>query len=137
MGRKTKLTPAIQAKMLQMIRQGIAGERAAEACGLNASTFYVWLNRGEAAKSGMFHEFFKAVKKADAEAEVLIIGRIQLAAQSGTWTAAAWIAERKWRERWGRHLKMDIDYSGLSDEQLERLAEGEHPATALADTGER
>ena len=37
---------------------------------------------------------------ARAEAEAILVGRVQKAASAGSWRAACWLLERQWPERW-------------------------------------
>ena len=41
----------------------------------------------------------RAVEQARAEAEASLVGRVQNAAQAGSWRAACWLPERRWPER--------------------------------------
>ena len=133
MGRRTKLTPAIRDKITELISGGHVGEVAAVACGLSKPTYYNWLKKGREAKTGVYKEFFDAVKKAEADAEIAALESIKLAAKNGTWQASAWMLERRWRQRWGRNItQFNIDMNNLTDEQLERIANGEHPSAVLA-----
>ena len=110
-GRNTKLTPETQALICNAIRAGNYNVVAAEYGGINEKTFYAWMKQGEAAKSGIYYEFCKAVKKAEADAETQRIARISKAGADGTWQADAWWAERKFPERWGRQVQ-DVNHSG-------------------------
>ena len=118
MGRPSKLTPETVQKICENIRLGLRYNDAALAAGISYDTFYSWRKKGEAAKSGKYTEFLKAVKRAEAEGERALVARIQKAAQDeynketgdlisrGQWTAAAWILERRHREKWGRQLDL-------------------------------
>lgn len=136
MGRPTKLTPDVQATIVEAIAKGNDKVVAARLAGIGESTFYAWMERGEQAKTGAFLEFREAVKKAEAEAEQHFVGIIKTASYD-TWTAAAWWLERKHPERWGRRERIEhtgangepvqmqhehkFDLSGLTDDQLESL----------------
>lgn len=139
MGRKTKLTPERQDKIVQLIRAGNFANQAALAGGISEATYYNWLKQGEIARSRKergerltasqrsFLNFLEAIKGAEAEAEARNVALIQQAAQSGTWQAAAWFLERKHATRWGRKdttkleatvNKAEVDLAELSDEEL-------------------
>lgn len=60
-----------------------------------------WLKRGQAGEKP-YDELRHQVELAGYNAEVLIIGRIQASAREGVWGAAAWLAERRWPERYAR-----------------------------------
>ena len=102
MGRRTKLTPEVQDRILQAVRAGLRYREAALAAGIDERTFYNWKRRGEEAKSGIYFQFFQSLKEAEARGELALLARIQAASQE-TWQAAAWILERRHRERWGRN----------------------------------
>lgn len=106
MGRRTKLTPTIQETIVRALRLGMYQREAAQAAGIGDSTYFEWLQRGEQQKSGVYAEFADAVKKAMAEGEQALLARIQMSANEGTWQAAAWILERRYRERWGRSVEV-------------------------------
>ena len=109
-GRRSRLTPEVQEKIVSAIRAGNYANVAAEYGGICAATFYRWLQKGEAAKSGQFREFCDAVKKAEREAEVRAVAQIQKH-MDRNWKAAMTYLERKHPDRWGRrdHLKIEID----------------------------
>jgi hypothetical protein len=66
-GRKTLLTLEVEARIVDAIRQGAFDHVAAAAVGINPSTFYDWLKRGEAGDEP-FAEFSKKVMEARAAA---------------------------------------------------------------------
>jgi len=102
---KTKLTPETQEKICNALRAGNHAKVAAEFGGVSESTFYGWLNKGEAANRGIYRKFLESVKKAEADAETVRVARISQAGQSGVWQADAWWLERKFPERWGRRVQ--------------------------------
>lgn len=104
MGRKTKLTPELQAEISELLAAGAFIEDACDAVGIGTSTFYDWMRRGERdwKIDAEFSEFSDTVKKARARAAVDSVGRIRKAGEDGTWQADAWYLERSYPERWGR-----------------------------------
>ena len=107
-GRPTKLTPQVQARIVQAIVGGNDITVAAAYAGIGKTTFYEWLERGRKAKTGPFADFADAIQKAQADAETRNVALIAKAAQEGTWTAAAWWLERKYPERWGRKERHEV-----------------------------
>jgi len=108
-GRPSKLTPELQERILQLIRKGNYIEVACAAVGIDKSTYYKWLQRGQQAKSGKYFDFFIAAKKAEREAETAFLDRIREAAfKDKDWKAAAWYLERKYPERWGRKERHEV-----------------------------
>lgn len=112
-GRPTKLTKEIQDTICKAIRAGAYIETASALAGLDKTTFYDWLRRGEREQEGIYFDFSHSIKKAIAEAEMRDILRIDQAAQEN-WTASAWRLERRFPQRWGKKDKLsaDIEHSG-------------------------
>lgn len=96
MGRPTKLTPEVQERILRAIRLGATREVAARAAGVDERTFYRWLQRGEAAKSGQYCQFRQAMARAESEGEITHLEAI--AADGGA--GSKWILSRRHPERW-------------------------------------
>jgi transposase len=107
-GRPTKLTPALQEKIVMVIRGGNYIETAAAYAGISKQTLYNWLRRGARQKSGQYREFALAVEQALAEAEMRDLALIEQAARDGKWQAAAWRLERRFPKRWGRQDYLDL-----------------------------
>ena len=105
MGRPSKFDNT-KDKILANIRLGMRYTDAALAAGISYNTFNEWRKKGDKAKSGKYHEFCESLYLSEAEGERQLIARIQKAAQGGTWQAAAWILERRHREKWGRQLDL-------------------------------
>jgi hypothetical protein len=83
-----------------------------------------------------FFEFCEAVKKAEAEAEAAAVVQIKTAASNGTWQAAAWFLERKFKDRWARTDKLEgtVQHQigiGASEEELEAARARLEAARAL------
>lgn len=130
-GHLPKLTPEVQATIVNYVRAGAYIETAAAAAGISKDSFYRWMRRGAREKQRVekilaedetatfdevvneeerrYVEFVDAVEKALAEAELrdlLVIGQ---AAKAGAWQAAAWRLERKFPERWGRRDRLEVE----------------------------
>lgn len=116
-GRRCRLTPAVQEKVLTAIRAGTYLEVAARYAGIGRSTLYSWLDRGRKARSGQFLEFLDAVEGAIAQAEVQAVERISAASQTD-WKAAAWLLERgPAHQRWRPSLQVKL--GDLSDAEIQ------------------
>src|SRR5262249_9114159 len=98
MARPTKLSEDVTRRLAPAARAGARHEQAALVAGIAARAFYGWMQRGEAAKRGQFLQCFQTVKKAEAEAAVRWLARIEQAAEEGVWQAAAWKLERRFPE---------------------------------------
>ena len=59
-GRKTKLTPERQEKILECVRLGMSNKAAAQVAGISEKTLYNWIECGEKDTSGPFFEFLKS-----------------------------------------------------------------------------
>ena len=128
-GRKTKLTPERQRRIVDAIRAGCYVETAAATSGVTKETLYQWLKRGNKYPGTIYEEFVHAVHDATAQAEMRDVLTISKAASEGDWRAAAWRLERKFPKRWGTVNRTEIsgvdgkpiqtvDVTKLSDEQL-------------------
>ena len=53
-------------------------------------------------------QFLQELKKAEVEGEAVAIQVIRKAASDGTWTAAAWLLERRFPQRWSRVQTLEI-----------------------------
>ena len=79
-GRKTKLTPERQEKILKCVRAGMTYKAAAESAGIALETLCRWIARGEKAESGLFHEFYESVQEALAHFEWVHLENIERSA---------------------------------------------------------
>lgn len=108
-GAPSKFTPDVQARILQALRGGNYASVACQFAGVHYSTFRKWLVDAEKpGASQELVEFSQAVAQAEAQAEVADLAIIRRAAQDKDWRAAAWIRERRSRERWGQKLEGTI-----------------------------
>lgn len=137
-GRRSKLTPEVEKKIIQALKDGNYFAVACKLAGISPQTGHEWIARGRGTdktrkSSKTFADFANAVKNAEAAAEDKAVRKI-VAAGTETWQAAAWYLERKFPDRWARRERPspDLDFGKMSDEQLERIAEGEDPAVVLS-----
>jgi hypothetical protein len=100
-GRRSKLTPAAQRRLLDAIRSGSYYEPACRVAGISFQTFRNWLMRGEREKSGPYFDFFEAVKAAEAEAELRAV-TLWSKAMPKDWRAAKEFLERRHPSRWSQ-----------------------------------
>ena len=124
-GRPSKLNPERLEKILQALREGNYRDTAAEGAGIAYNTFREWEKKGEVEEKGKFHDFSAAIKKAEAEGELLHIRRINRAGEEGNWQADAWMLERKDPKKWGRKDATKLELSGevktINAEQFQQL----------------
>lgn len=131
-GRPTKLTPELQNEICGLLGKGNFVETVCDFVGLSKNTFYDWIKRGERAWKvdidGGFVEFSDAVKKAITFVEMQTMG--ELKAGGMNWQAKAWWLERRHPDKWGTrgkntNVNVNVDMSALSDEMINKLAQGE------------
>lgn len=116
-GRPTKLTPAVQEALVDLLKKGVTRQAAAAAVGIGYATLTEWVARGERRdpdrRTGEdFAEFAAVLRGAEAEFEALTIARLQEYAAAGAnpdWRAQAWLLERRFSEQWGNRGKQEVN----------------------------
>lgn len=111
-GRPSKLTPIVRARLVQALEMGATYELACGFAGIHYSTLRDWMLAGEREldqatqenrdPAGDFYEFSEAIKSAEGRAAVKWLLKIEKAATEGNWQAAAWKLERRWPKVYGR-----------------------------------
>ena len=118
-GRKSKLDSERQKKLLSAIRMGNDTKVACAVAGISEATLYRWLELAQKKNARVeLIDFRESLERAEAEAEVIKVGRINQAADNGRWQAAAWWLERKHPERWGQQTKIKTEVSGPNGEPI-------------------
>ena len=127
-GRPTALDAAMSARVIALAGASVPRRHIADACGISISVMCKWIHRGRRNADGDEEHviFFQALKKAEAEAVAVSVGRIRRAANGGAvlertttttigpddkpvtkvtekvaqpiWTADAWLLERRYPE---------------------------------------
>jgi len=112
-----KFTKRKQRAVVKALKAGEYAKVAAEAQGIDESTYYRWLQRGEAAikasdngetmdaKELGYADFVVKVRQAEAEAEETALQRVQ---RSEDWRATAWFLERRYPGRWAKRQSLDV-----------------------------
>ena len=134
------LTPEVQEVTCKAIEAGVTLEIAAQGAGIGARALDEWIHCGRAElqenpdAEGQCADFVRAVTVASATFEKDTLAIIQDAAPKN-WTAAAWLLERKFPERYAKvdRLRVSGDETNdrpvqISDEErqnrlLDKLAE--------------
>ena len=98
---KLKLTPELIEKMIPSIEAGNYVETVCRAHGINKSTYYDWIKKGEKRKSGIYHDFSNAVKDAEARAEERLIQEWRDKLKESPTNYKDFL-ERRYSERWGK-----------------------------------
>ena len=104
-GRPTKLTPEVQEVIVDGINAGLTFGLTCARAGVTYATFYNWLEKGEAAKSGALMEFFDAVERAKADSALRLVSQITLQAPTD-WRAAAFMLERRFPDDYGKRSEI-------------------------------
>jgi len=103
MARPTKLTPALQEEIVRAIRGGSYPEIAAVYAGIDRSTYYRWIERGDPEGTRPadrpYRIFRAAVEQAKAAAEIRLVALISRAAEND-WRAGAHLLARQNPARW-------------------------------------
>lgn len=134
MGRPTKLDASRTKRLCDALRKGLPRATAARLAGVEYTTIRNWV---AAAKAGddRYLPFLREVTRAEAEAEELLVSRIN-AHSLDSWQAAAWMLERRHPAAWALrkptekhavHLSGKLE--GTSHE--ERIAVAESVLAAL------
>ena len=105
-GRKTKLTPELQVKLLSYIRAGNYIRVACDLVGINETTYFGWLRKGEEQQSGIYYKFLQAVKESEAHAEAILLQTVRKSAKDD-WKAAMTLMSRRWPDRWAENRKVE------------------------------
>jgi hypothetical protein len=173
-GRPRGLTPQVLEDVRRLLPTCLYLETVADFIGLDRTTVRKWLQRGakehkrvSASKrakvrqaEAIFVELFLTFRKALAEGLLYDLGIIKKASSDqvvtnesgatvglrpGQWQAAAWRAERRFPEQWGRKdtvVKSDVperELDAVIERELERLADARQAqaagAAAAADGG--
>ena len=124
-----KLTPEVQETICHWISKGNYISRACQAAGISDETLRTWVRKDREGDE-FYLEFLEALKKAEAQASVERIARIQDAAKGGIpikrktitrkdgsteveesyalpqWQADAWTSERKEPQDWGQKVRV-------------------------------
>jgi hypothetical protein len=98
MPRRTKLTPEIQKTLCDCLRSGCYAVTACARACISESTYYLWLQKGEAGQRP-YSELLESVKKAEADAEAMVVGtilRVALDPESPNWQAGMTYLERRY-----------------------------------------
>jgi transposase len=107
--RPTKLTPELAERIFNALRAGNYREISARSAGISPASFHRWMKAGEKAKSGIQHDFYEGVLKAEADSEVHAVATLRKAMPEN-WRAAADFLERRFPDRWRR--RQSLEHSG-------------------------
>ena len=127
-GRPTSLTPAVHEAIVDALAKGNYRQTAAAAAGVHRNRMAEWEKRGDLAEQHIavccvddcaeckrgepYAAFMVDMQAAEAKAEMDLIAEIRNASPAVTgvqgadvWQAKAWIAERRYAQRWAGRVK--------------------------------
>jgi len=107
MGRRTKLTPAVQEGICNSIKKGLYLHRACNLCGVAEHTYYDWMERGRLGGPGneLYTNFLHAVKRAEAEdIEARLTEARNYAVSRKSWEETYRYLESRYPQEYGRKL---------------------------------
>ena len=107
-GHPTKLTPAVQEKILTALVSGNYRNVAAQWADIAPETFSRWMERGEKEPESPYGLFRQAVLKAEARAHVRAVNRILKAAEKDAKHAQWWLA-RKYPKEWAEKPRVQVE----------------------------
>jgi hypothetical protein len=120
---RTKYTPWREVAIIDAISKNIPYKLAAEANGIDESTFYAWMKYGkDDRKEGIeseFTRFSELVKKTEMEKIKQHVAYMEEGGKN--WQARAWILERRWRELFGADAGIIAEIL----EEFKKLKEGQ------------
>lgn len=98
----------LQPHIITLLKSGVPIAHVCDAVGIDTGTYYVWMRKGEAAKTGQYRDFYLAAKKARADAVARNVALVQKAA-ADSWQAAAWWLERCHPHEFGRGREVEVN----------------------------
>lgn len=131
-GRRPALTAEAKEAVLGAVRDSQTYEVAARRAGVAERTLYGWIEKGEAGAAPVYAQFVQELARAKAEAEESIITGIKAAGRHD-WRALAWIAERRYPDRWGRSESAKVEHSGAITIVFKEVGRGKEAAASAGD----
>ena len=115
MPRKIVLDETRKDRLLEALRLGATLRMAAAACGVSEDTLARWRQHHP--------ELQAEIETAESIAALDALNTIRLAAQGGTWQAAAWLLERRYPKEYGRLARTEeIPTKPRTDSLLDQWA---------------
>ena len=72
----SKFNHGVRRIILQAVEKGLNQKDAARLAGIDESTYWRWIKRGEEAKSGEYHDFVQAVERVKSLAKTALLRHI-------------------------------------------------------------
>jgi hypothetical protein len=109
------LTPETLGAVAELLLEGNYKETVADFLGIHRATWWRWEQLGERDPQSIYGDFCNVVKKASAGAEISLLRSIRHGWEG--WQSKAWIAERRFPQRWGRRVEVTLR------QEAEKIAE--------------
>lgn len=109
------LTPELLERIANLLLEGHFRETVADFLGIHRSTWWRWEQLGEQHPDSIYGIFCNVTRAAIAGAEIDVIRGIRSGRKG--WEAQAWIAERRFPQRWGKRVEITLR------REAERLAD--------------
>lgn len=113
--------PKVADKMIELLERGIPPGTVCRSAGIGYETFKRWLVIGSEGLNPLYTEFFQRVAKAESQAEINLIDKME-AHHEKEWKSIAWTLERRWPENWARRDRHEVS-GELVISKKEKLAE--------------
>jgi hypothetical protein len=110
-GAPPKLTPQMQARIVELLKLGTGRMRAARTAGIHEATFCRWMSEGQAEESGSKREFYEAVIRAEDDYHEELVRKVRdLAMNAGSegvqLQAAKLVLERRYPDDWAQRQQV-------------------------------
>lgn len=158
-GAPTKLTREKIKEIATAVELGNYIDTAGAAAGLSKGQLHEWMRKGRRLEEAtdqsryteedrLFMDFARSIREALAKSEMEALQLVRQGTNAGgfpDWRASAWRLERKHPDRWGRRSEVkvtqtpdmvsrdELDYTKMSDAQLDAFIAGVEVATADRD----
>jgi hypothetical protein len=96
-----------RSRLLDAIRLGSFIEHACAYAGITSRTYRKWRELAEDDVQP-YAKLFEEIRYAESESILRRLGRIEKAGIDGTWTADAWLLERKYPDQFGKKDKVEV-----------------------------
>jgi transposase len=100
------LTPEILERAAALLLEGHHKETVADFLGIHRATWWRWEQIGEREPETIYGDFCNVTRAAIAGAEIDAIRTIR--AGRPDWPARAWLAERRFPQRWGKRVEITV-----------------------------
>lgn len=107
-GRPTKFSKTRADTIVNALRGWNYRKTACAFARVGYNTFLRWMEKGAAAKSGVYRDFRERVELAEAEAEIEAVLEIREAAKAHDYKAAIEFLARRHPKRWAARTRMSI-----------------------------